>query len=68
MEVKGVRIHCTKKIISNKRGRQLAVMAHMLIPSLGRQKPSDLREFEASMVCKASSRTARAVRKRKVSS
>ena len=37
-----------------------------MIPALGRQKQADLCEFEASLVYKASSRTARAIQRNPV--
>ena len=39
---------------------QPAMVVHTLIPALGRQRQAGS-EFEASLVCRASSRTARAI-------
>ena len=41
-----------------------AVVAHTLIPVLGRQREVDLCEVDVSLVFRASSRTARAVTQR----
>ena len=41
-----------------------AVVAHPLIPALRRQRQADLCDFEASLVYRAGSRTARAVTQR----
>ena len=39
----------------------VSIVAHTLIPALGRQRQADLCEFEASLVYRVSSRTARTV-------
>ena len=39
----------------------------LLIPALGRQRQVDLRDFEASLVYRASSRTARTIQRDPVS-
>jgi hypothetical protein len=42
------------------------VVVHTLIPVLGKQRQQDLYEFEASLVCRTSSRTARAMKRKRL--
>ena len=57
----------SEKTISKAKVGEPGMVGHAFNPSIGRQRQADLCEFEASLVYRASSRTARATQRNPVS-